>query len=410
MANFPVPSQTQQQYFQILQSIKPSININDAKSDFVIRGKVFSAFASGLYGDQKKTDNNTFISDASPQGLTLHGRDLDIAQSPATKASSIDLQVTGTNGTVVNPGDLSLLYVATGITYTNVTGGTVSGGVLSVQIQANTPGAIGNISAPATLQVVSPPAGINTSGTLIEDLADGADAESTDSYRQRLLNRLQQPPAGGNENDYRNFAFAADPSVRTAFVRRFGRGLGTIDIYITTGTTDIDNAVTNGISIVRVPNQTLIDTVQAYYDETAPLTDCPVVYGPTELAIDGTVKVDLAAGVTLSTVPADPTNNPLGLTVAQLIVREFGRALYKVPVGGWRIPGFNTGFVVASYIEQSMDVWLSAETDSSTGLAIGKIPVLADRQVQALDPPNTNLALAGNIIVKPNVISVVIGT
>lgn len=410
MANFPTPTQIQAQYFQILQSLKPSINVNDPNSDFVIRGNVFAAFVSGVYGDQAKVDGDTYFSTARPESLTLHGLDLNLPQSPATIATSPGVQVTGTDGTIVNPGDLSLVYLPTGLLYTNTTGGTVSGGVLTVSAQANSAGQIGNVSVGSTLQIVSPPTGIQTTATLTSAMADGADAETPDAYRSRLLNRLQQPPSGGNANDYRNFAFAADPSVRTALVRRFGRGLGTVDIYITTGTTDIDTAVTQGLSIVRVPSSGTISTVQAYYNAQAPITDCPMVYGPTQINQNVTLKIDLAANVLLTTVPSDPVNNPLGLDVAQLIVREVGRALYKVPVGGWPIPGFTNGFVIAAYIEQSLDVWLSAEVDPNTGLPIGIIPVLADRQVQPLNPPSTNQSLTGNQIVAPGTITVTQGT
>lgn len=406
MANFPTPSQSRTQYFIILGAVKPSLNLNDPNSDFVIRGSAFASFASGIYGDQQKVNNDTWVSSARPEALTLFGQDLAIPQSPATKATGSNVPVPGVNGTVITPGQLTFSYGPTGVLYTNTTGGTVALAVLNVSIQALTAGQNGNVKSPAVLNIVSPPTGIGTQLTLTEDVANGTDAESTDSYRQRLLNRFQQPPAGGNANDYRNFAFAASPAVRTALVRRFGRGLGTVDIYITTGTSDIDNAVTNGIPIVRIPSGSLIATVQAYYDAAAPNTDCPEVFAPTEIGQNVTINVDLAAGVLMSTVPNDPVNNPLNLTVAQLIVREVGRALYKVPVGGWSIPGQTSGFVIAAFIERSVDTWLSAEIDQATGLAIGFIPVLADRQVQMLNPPSWDKALVGNTIVAPNVITV----
>lgn len=410
MATFPTPSQIAAQYFQILKSIKPSLNTNDNNSDFVIRGNALSGLVSGLYGDQKKVNNDTWISTARPEALTLKGRDFGIPQNPATQAKSANVQVTGTNGTVVNPGDLVFLYVATNVLYTNTTGGTVTGGVLSVAVQCEIAGQIGNIVAPDTFQLVSPPTGINTSASIITDLADGADAESPDSYRSRLLSRQQNPPAGGNETDYPNFGFAADPSVRSVFIRRFGRGLGTVDVYITTGTTDIDTAVTNGIAIVRIPSSGLLATVQAYYDSHAPLTDCPAVYAPTELDINVTVNVDLATGLTMSSVPSDPVNNPLGLTCMQLIQREVGRVLYKYAVGGRSLPGLTGGWVTAMDIESGLDTWLSAVVNPSTGLAQGIIPILADRQCQKLNPPTSyDLAIGENQLPAPGTITVVSG-
>lgn len=407
--SFPTPSQLAAQYLQILKGIKPSLNINDNNSDFVIRGKAFTGFASGLYGENQKVNNDTFVSTARPEALALHGLDYNIQRLPATQAESPQGRITGTNGTVITPGQLTFLYAPTNVLYTNTTGGTIGAGVLDLVIQAQVAGQIGNIKAPDDLQVVSPPSGVDPSMSLVQDMADGTDVESIDSYRARILSRLQSPPAGGNETDYPNFAFAADPSVRSAFIRRFGRGLGTVDVYITTGTTDVDTAVTQGLAIIRIPSGPTIAAVQTYYNEHVPLTDCAAVYAPTELAVDATMNVDLAQGLTLSSVPADPVYNPLNLTVQQLIVREVGRVLYKYPVGGRVIPGNPGGYIVASDIEEGLDVWLSAVKDPVTGLYIGKLPILADRQIQPLDSPNYNLAINQNELAAPGTITVVLG-
>lgn len=408
--SFPSPAETQTQYLQILKSIKPNLNTNDQNSDFVIRGKAFSGFGSGLYGDQENVNKDTWIASARPESLTLFGQDYNILQQPATQAQSPQVRVPGTNGTVVNPGDLTFLYIPTNVLYTNTTGGTIASGILDVIVQCSVTGQIGNVAAPDTLQIVSPPSGVGTSATVIQSIADGSDVESTDSYRSRLLSRRQSPPAGGNETDYINFAFLADPSVRSASEKRFGRGLGTVDIYITTGTTDVDTAVTNGLPIVRVPSSIVLAKVQAYYDAHVPLTDCPRVYAPTEITQDVTVKVVLASGLTMSSVPADTTYNPLALTVNQLIVREVGRALYKVPVGGRKInPSDTTGKIFASDIEESLDTWLSSVVDSVSGFVIGHLPVLGNRQVQPIDPPNVDKVLVANQIVAPGTITIIQG-
>lgn len=410
MATFPTPAQISTQYFQFLKAAKPSINTSDKNSDFVIRGNVFSGMASGLYGDQQKIYNDGFISSMRPEALALKGADYGLLAQPATAAdTTMGVQVAGVNGTVVNPGDLTFLYVPTGILYSNTTGGTVASGVLVVSALAESVGQIGNITAPDTLQVVSPPTGISTVASLIVSMADGGDVETPDSYRSRLLSHIQNPPAGGNETDYPAFAFAADPTVRSALIRRFGRGLGTVDVYITTGTTDIDTAVTDGLSITRIPSSGTLASVQAYYNAHVPLTDCPAVYAPTELDVNVTVNVILAAGLTLTSVPADAINNPLGLNVQQLIQREISRVLYKLPVGGRVLPGGTVGYVVAADIEEGLDIWLSAVTDPVTGLPLGNIPILADRRCQPLNGSSFNLPLAGNQLAAPGTLTVVLG-
>lgn len=409
MSNFPIPSQLATDYFQILKSIKPSINTNDNNSDFVIRGKAFTGFASGLYGDQQKVNNDTWVTSARPEALTLHGADLDLLQQPAVAASSSQVRVPGTNGTIINPGDLTFMYVPTGVLYSNTTGGTVSAGFLDVSILCEISGAVGNVAAPDTLQIISPPTGITTIANIIQAVSDGADQESTDSYRARLLSRRQNPPAGGNETDYPAFAFAADTTVRSATIRRFGRGLGTVDVYITTGTTDVDTAVTQGLPVSRIPSGGTLASVQAYYDAHVPLTDCPVVYAPSEQPVDVTMNVILATGLTLSSIPSDPTNNPLNLTVQQLIQREISRVLYKLPTGGRVLPGGTTGYVVAADIEEGLDVWLSAVKDPTTGLFMGKIPILADRQCQKLNGSQYDKPLTKSQLASPGTLTVVLG-
>lgn len=410
MATFPTPSQIFTQFQTFLKSLKPSINVNDMNSDFIIRGKSVSGLVSGLYGDQAKVYNDTFVSNARDAAVILQGADYGLSRLPATQAESpLGVTITGTNGKVINPGDLTFTYGPTGVLYTNTTGGTISGGILLLSIQATTAGQIGNVQAPDTLTVVAPPSGVNNTAALSVSLADGTDVESIDSLRARILSVKQSPPAGGNATDYKNFAFLASNAVRTATIFRWGRGLGTVDIYITSGTTNIDTAVTNGDSVVRIPSSIVIDAVQAYYDATVPLTDDAEVFAPTEVDINVTVKVDYAQGLTATSVPSDPVYNPLGLTCLQLVQREVARALYKVPVGGRVLPGGTQGYVVAADIEASLDIWLSAVPDYTTGVASGKLPILADRQVQPLNGSSYDLPVAASTLSAPGTITVTAG-
>jgi uncharacterized phage protein gp47/JayE len=409
MATFPTPSQIFAQFKTILKTLRPDLNTDDASSDVIIRGRVFAGVISGAIGDQKAVDDDTFIQDARIEALEKKGADLNFPRQPATKSTTSDILLTGTIGSPV-PAGTTMRYLPTGITYKTVALVTLDGsGNGHASLLCDVTGQIGNVSVGNPLSFDAPPPGVNTTGTLVAALADGSDIESVDSYRSRLLNRVQQPPAGGNQYDYPNFAFAADPSVRSARITRFGRGLGTVDIYITTGTTDVDSAIDQGIPVVRIPGAGVIATVQAYYSANAPLTDSARVFAPSELAVPVTVKVDLLPGVLLSTVPVDPVNNPLGLTVSALISREISRVLYKIVVGGRKLPGYTNGFVVAADIETQLDKELSGVVDASSGLYFGKIPVLVDRQAQNLDGGNVNKTLLPNQLAAPGTITIIEG-
>jgi uncharacterized phage protein gp47/JayE len=407
MPTFLTPSQCATQYFQVLKSIKPDLNTNDNNSDFVIRGKTISGVVSGLYGDLGKINNDPFISTARATALTIIGQDYAIPQQPATQASgSAAVTISGTNGTVINPGDLTFLYAPTNILYTNTTGGTIVGGVLTVSVQCLVAGQIGNIASPDTFTVVSPPTGVTGNAAIVSTIGNGSDAETTDSYRSRLLTRRQNAPAGGNETDYPEFAFQASSAVRSAAIYRFVRGLGTVGVYVTAGTTNIDAAVTAGESVVRIPTSDVINTIQNYYNAVVPLTDCPFVYSPTELDINVTVNVIYAAGLTSSSVPSDSVNNPLGLTCQQLVQREISRVLYKYAVGGRPLPGKSGGWVVAADLDDGIDVYLSAVPNQNTGVLNGIIPILSDWQVQPLTGTTIDYPIGQNQLPAPGTITV----
>lgn len=409
MATFPTPSQMSATYFQYLKSLKPDLDITDPNSDFVIRGNVLMGVLSGIWGDQQKVNADTFIADARNDALIKKGADYGLALQPATVSVSTQVRFTGTAGSPV-PTTLQLLYPSTGIYYQPQASGTIgSSGYVDLTVQCTQAGQVGNITAPDSLTLLSPPTGVDAQAQILSSFADGTDIESYDSFRARLSTRLQSAPAGGNANDYQQFPFSADSTVRSVLVRRFGRGLGTVDVYITSGTASVDDAVTQGQSVVRVPSAQTLSTVQTYLNNNAPLTDCPMVYGPTETAINVTVNVTLATGVTLTTVPSNSTYNPLGLNVEQLIQREVGRSLYRLPVGGRIPPGQTSGFVIASEIESNLDYWLSATPDYTTGLPKGLIPVLFDREIQPLNGTSYNLPVGANILTAPGTISVVVG-
>lgn len=78
---------------------------------------------------------------------------------------------------------------------------------ISVPVQAIDAGKSGNTAAGVKLELVSPV--VNVQSSAIVDAAaisGGSDIESIDSLRSRLLFRVQYPPSGGNEYDYKRWA------------------------------------------------------------------------------------------------------------------------------------------------------------------------------------------------------------
>lgn len=121
------------------------------------------------------------------------------------------------------------------------------------------------------------PAGVATECRLT--VQGGTDRESDASLLARLLEIIRRPPAGGNRYDYKNWALSVD-GVTSAYVYPLRRGLGTVDIAIT--------------SADGVPSEETVRRVQAYIDEMRPVTaKNALVLKPTVTAVPVTVQVKL---------------------------------------------------------------------------------------------------------------------
>ena len=115
-----------------------------------------------------------------------------------------------------------------------VTTATVSveaAGNLVVPVQAVLAGAAGNTPPGAIMTLASPVSGVNSSGVAGAATTVGADVETDDNFRARVLTAFAQPPQGGALADYESWALAA-AGVTRAWVQPLANGAGTVTVYI----------------------------------------------------------------------------------------------------------------------------------------------------------------------------------
>ncbi len=391
--NFKTPSQVGDEYLTELKALKPDVNTAQTDSDWWIRSRVVGGVMAGVYSDQRKISDDAFPQRARTEALA---RFLDVYFAggflPATQAQGPVL-ITGDIGTTV-PAGLQMTYSPNGNAYQVVDSVVLSATGQEVAVASVATGQNQNLQGGALLTISSPPAGLNNTATVVGGLSDARDPETDTEARDRILQRIRQPLTVGRESDYIQYAKAASPSVVTASVVRYAFGLGTVAVYITSGTTDIDAAIDSGAAISIIPSDTLVDTVQAFLEQNKPITDCVTVLKPTAIPIDVTVKVRYRQG-NGSTILTGQT-----LTQDQLVQREVRRALYKMPVGGRVFDSI--GYIVASEIEETIDVGLSA-----LPVSIGVLQILSDRQVADLATSGVNRMILPNEAPIPGTISVV---
>lgn len=393
------PSQIADNYLTVLKALKPDVDISRQDSDWWIRSRVVGGIVAGVYADQRLIANDAFPDrareDAVLRFLNLY---FNGGYTPATQSIG-NAVVTGIPGAVI-PQSLQLIYTPNGNAYQtletivlpSVTGTSTTG---LVPLQSVLAGQAQNLLPYAQLVIASPPSGIAPGVTVdLNGLADARDQETVSEARARIVKRIQQPISVGRISDYEQYSIAADPSVTSASVVRYPFGLGTVAVYITSGTTNIDEAVDSGQPISVIPSDALIAKVQAFLDINSPVTDCVSVIKPSTISQNVTVNVRYASG-NGSTILSGQT-----LTQDELVQREVKRAIYKTPVGGTQIGG--SGFVVASVIEQTIDVALSNES-----VETGSIPILLDRQVLPLSSSGFNRGVLANEVPTPGTITVV---
>jgi uncharacterized phage protein gp47/JayE len=97
-------------------------------------------------------------------------------------------------------------------------------------IRALDPGAAGNLATDVALSLIDPPAGVDLTAFVL-DLSGGADEETDDELRARVLQRIRKPPMGGDADDYVQWALAVTGCTR-AWCSPNEMGIGTVTVRV----------------------------------------------------------------------------------------------------------------------------------------------------------------------------------
>ncbi|TPG62546.1 baseplate J/gp47 family protein [Ewingella americana] len=145
-------------------------------------------------------------------------------------------------GTVLNRGDGYQYTVSTDVAITSAGSGT--GSITAVLPDPNDDptggGAAGNTPAGTQLTLDTSISGIDSTVIIGTSITNGADIESEDAFRTRMLLAYQNTPQGGNDEDYESWALAVSGVTRAWTVRRL-MGAGSVGVYIMIDGNDTSN-------------------------------------------------------------------------------------------------------------------------------------------------------------------------
>lgn len=141
---------------------------------------------------------------ASIAGLRVIGQGRGIPEKTAV-ASVITFDVNGSNGAVL---ETSVIWTATtGVQYIPDAQVIIGiSGVGTVTATAQTAGVVGNLANGAVLTADRNITNAEQTGTVASTVTTGSDAETTEAYRQRLLDDERTTAAGSNSAAYRRNA------------------------------------------------------------------------------------------------------------------------------------------------------------------------------------------------------------
>lgn len=251
-----------------------------ANDDEVIRSRAVSAAIEGAYLHQKWILRQLFPQTAEDEYLDLHAdQKAGIKRKKATTASGTML-ATGTPGAAIPAGTQA---TRDGLLWTTTAAAELDGaGTATVAAQAESAGSSGNLEPGTLLTWVASPPGV-LSEVAIDLMGGGTDDEVDNELRARLLFALRNPEGAGSKADYLRWATSVE-GVTSAYVYPKRRGLGSVDVAITSG---------GGL-----PSPEVIAAAQADIESRCPAEADVLVFAPTLVDVDMTIQVAFA-GMTL---------------------------------------------------------------------------------------------------------------
>jgi uncharacterized phage protein gp47/JayE len=301
------------------------------------------------------------------------------------EASQAILQVSfpGTVGKTLDVG--TQVVRGDGATYTTNAVGTVdSTGFVSVAAKADAAGAAGNSDVGTVMTLGASADGIQSTGSVMATVSSGADIETNDELRSRMLAAYQNTPQGGDKNDYEGWALAV-AGVSRAWCAPNGFGVGTVVIY-----TMFDDAEslhggfpqgTNGVSqhdegpggmprgTIATGDQLVVaDALISEQPVTALVYSCAPVPNSLTFTIDGLSGASAATRSAISATISDVffrSGDPRGGTVNRSDIESSIAAISGT-----------SGFVI-SLVQGVIDTTVTTYAGNITG-SFGSLPVLAN--------------------------------
>lgn len=162
---------------------------------------------------QTASDQDTVVNGVTINPLTFWGRLIGVGDPVAATNAELLINISVINQTGVLDSGSQLVNAGNGVTYITIGAVVLSAPTVQATIRAVSDqvggggaGVVGNLDAGAIVSFANPLANVDRNAVVDSQVVTGADAESTEVYRQRVIDRWQKRLQGGAYSDYEAWA------------------------------------------------------------------------------------------------------------------------------------------------------------------------------------------------------------
>lgn len=229
----PVSRPSLDTIYQRMKADAESRLTNEVKiSNFSLTGILLLVFAGAIhlcYGMLVWFGKQLFPDTSTKEYLERDGKLKKVFRKEATYSVGV-IVVSGTTGIIIPEG--TLFQNSNGVQYETDNEATISGGVVNIPVTSTTIGLAGNINDTETeLNIVLAISGVDSNASIYSGCDNGADTETDEQLRRRVLYAWANPPAGGRDSDYKQWAWSIT-GIDKVWVKSAYAGPGTVAVVV----------------------------------------------------------------------------------------------------------------------------------------------------------------------------------
>jgi uncharacterized phage protein gp47/JayE len=217
-----------------------------------------------------------FVSTASNQStqvlgknvvpLVEWGRLIGIGDPIQATNAELQIEITVTNQTGSISSGTPLLGATNGVTYVILTSVALDAPTVTTTVRAiedpsggGGAGVVGNLAPGSIVSFVNTLPNVNSDTTVLSQVVTGAEGESTEAYRQRIVDRFRAIPQGGAYADYRQWGLEV-AGIANIFPYT-GASPGEVDVYVlaTVESSGDPDGIPTGAQLLDVFNSIELD-------------------------------------------------------------------------------------------------------------------------------------------------------